>query len=65
MLPLMFYYILEGAVVAFYIGFLYKIVAGSIVIAPDTNVNLKTAYVFLVLGFGEFCGGILTGFLAE
>lgn len=67
MLPLVFYYILEGAIVAFYVGFLYKIVDSSIPFPENTHKdqNIKTAYVFIVLGCGEFVGGITSGMLAD
>jgi MFS family permease len=65
-LPLIFYYVLEGSIVAFYTGFLYRIVKQSISSEEsNTDVNLKIAYVFIVLGIFEFIGGILSGYLAD
>lgn len=65
MRPLLFYYFFAGSIVAFYTGFLYKLIQGSLPDDDEDTVARKSATVFIVLGFFEFLGGFVSGYVSD
>ena len=49
----------------FYTGFLYKVIEHSIAKAGDSDLNQKTAYVFICLGVFEFIGGMFNSYVGD
>ena len=50
---------------AFYTGFLYKIVEDSLIIKTTQAIDEKTVYVFIAFGTFEFIGGLTNVYLAD
>ncbi|CAD8049827.1 unnamed protein product [Paramecium primaurelia] len=66
MRPMLLYYYFAGTIVAFYTGFLYKLIAAS---QPEDQsqdeTTKKQAYVFIILGVFEFISGICSGYISD
>jgi len=55
----------SGIIMGFYTGFLYKIIKQSIADDGDSDLNQKTAYVFICLGLFEFIGGMFNSYVGD
>ena len=55
----------SGIIMGFYTGFLYKVIKHSIADAGDSDLNQKTAFVFICLGVFEFIGGMFNSYVGD
>lgn len=63
---LLIYYYFAGSIVAFFVGFLYKLIKLSLPEDMDSDtIRKKSAYCFIVLGVFEFIGGFVSGYVAD
>ncbi|KAM3137371.1 hypothetical protein pb186bvf_010551 [Paramecium bursaria] len=65
MRPLLPYFVFNGAILAFYTGFLFKLIKQSLPGESDNEIAKKSAYVFIVLGVFENVGAFISGFLSD
>lgn len=65
MLVFSVFMIFSGVVLGFKSGFLYKLVKEAIEDQGDTDLNQKTAYVFVCCGVFEFIGGLACSFFGD
>ena len=54
-----------GIEVGFYVSYLYSLIEETLEYVDDLDTNIKTAYVFVILGVFEMAGGFLSSWLGD